>query len=92
MTPDGVVAAIVAGRGGQRRLELLRWGLIPARADDPGIGSRTINARSETVAEKPPFRKAFKEGRCLIPADGGSTGKVRRKVRVWPPCISLKAS
>jgi putative SOS response-associated peptidase YedK len=51
-------------------LEMLRWGLIPSWADDPGIGGRMINARSETVAEKPSFRRAFKEGRCLIPEDG----------------------
>ena len=70
VAPSQEVAAIVEGGGGERRLELLRWGLIPAWADDPGIGSRMINARSETAAEKPSFRKAFKERRCLIPADG----------------------
>ena len=70
VAPSQEVAAIVAGGRGERRLELLRWGLIPAWADDPGIGSRMINARSETAAEKPSFRKAFKERRCLIPADG----------------------
>lgn len=51
-------------------METLRWGLIPSWADDPGIGARMINARSETVAEKPSFRRAFKDRRCLIPADG----------------------
>ena len=56
--------------GGVRRLELLRWGLIPPWADDPQIGSRMINARSETAPEKPSFRRAFRERRCLIPADG----------------------
>ena len=70
VAPSQEVAAIVAGGGGERRLELLRWGLIPAWADDSSIGSRMINARSETAAEKPSFRKAFKERRCLIPADG----------------------
>ncbi|MDQ4043273.1 MAG: SOS response-associated peptidase [Actinomycetota bacterium] len=70
VAPSQEVAAIVEGGGGERRLELLRWGLIPAWADDPGIGSRMINARSETAAEKPSFRRAFKERRCLIPADG----------------------
>jgi putative SOS response-associated peptidase YedK len=49
---------------------MLRWGLIPSWADDPGIGSRMINARSETVAEKPSFRRAFKKSRCLMLADG----------------------
>ena len=45
-------------------------GFDPPWADGPGIGARMINARSETVAEKPSFRCAFKERRCLIPADG----------------------
>lgn len=47
-----------------------KWGLIPFWAKDPSIGNRMINARSETVAEKPAFRQAFKKRRCLIPADG----------------------
>jgi len=55
---------------GQRELVLLRWGLVPFWAKDPGIGARMINARSETVAEKPAFRAAFRRRRCLVPADG----------------------
>jgi putative SOS response-associated peptidase YedK len=62
--------AVVLVEGGARRLEMLRWGLIPSWADDPQIGSRMINARSETVSEKPSFRGAFRKRRCLIPADG----------------------
>jgi putative SOS response-associated peptidase YedK len=69
IAPTQEVPAVVASNGG-RRLEMLRWGLIPSWADDPEIGSRMINARSETVAEKPSFRRAFKERRCLIPANG----------------------
>lgn len=53
-----------------RQLEFLRWGLIPAWADDPSIGGRMINARAETVATKPAFRRAFQTRRCLIVADG----------------------
>ena len=49
---------------------LLRWGLVPFWAKDPKIGSRMINARSETVQEKPSFRNAFKHRRCLVLADG----------------------
>ena len=49
---------------------MLRWGLIPSWAKEPAIGSRLINARSETIAEKPSFRSAFKNRRCLIPATG----------------------
>ena len=47
-----------------------RWGLIPSWSKDPSIGARMINARSETVAEKPSFRAAYKRRRCLVPADG----------------------
>ena len=53
-----------------RTLDFFTWGLIPSWADDPSIGSRMINARGETVAEKPSFRAAYKRRRCLIVADG----------------------
>lgn len=55
---------------GERQLRVLRWGLVPFWAKDPAIGSRMINARMETVDEKPAFRRAFAKRRCLIPADG----------------------
>jgi putative SOS response-associated peptidase YedK len=54
----------------ERELTFLHWGLIPSWSKDRKIGSRLINARSETVTEKPSFRAAFKRRRCLIPADG----------------------
>ena len=54
----------------QRQLRALRWGLVPSWAKDPSIGNRMINARMETVAEKPAFRRAFAVRRCLLPADG----------------------
>jgi len=53
-----------------RQLEFLRWGLIPAWAEDPSIGSRMINARAEGIATKPAFRRAFQSRRCLIVGDG----------------------
>jgi putative SOS response-associated peptidase YedK len=53
-----------------RRLDLLRWGLVPSWAKDPSIGSRLINARIETLTEKPVFREAFERRRCLVVADG----------------------
>ena len=53
-----------------RTLRVLRWGLVPSWAKDPGIGSRMINARLETAADKPAFRRAFARRRCLVPADG----------------------
>lgn len=54
----------------ERQLRVLSWGLIPSWAKDAAIGSRLINARMETVAEKPAFRRAFAARRCLLPADG----------------------
>jgi putative SOS response-associated peptidase YedK len=62
-------------------LEKLFWGLVPFWAKDPGIGSRMINARSETVESKPSFRAAFRRRRCLIPADGFFE---------WVPCKGSK--
>ncbi len=53
-----------------RQLRALRWGLVPFWAKDPSIGNKMINARMETVGEKPAFRKAFASRRCLLPADG----------------------
>jgi putative SOS response-associated peptidase YedK len=54
----------------ERELRVMRWGLVPFWAKDVKIGSRMINARAETVAEKPAFRRAFAKRRCLLPADG----------------------
>ena len=54
----------------QRQLRVLTWGLVPSWAKDPSIGNQMINARMETVTEKPAFRKAFASRRCLLPADG----------------------
>ena len=53
-----------------RQLHVACWGLVPSWAKDPGIGSRMINARSESVLEKPAFRKAVQSRRCAVPADG----------------------
>src|SRR5438128_4435632 len=53
-----------------RKLAMLRWGLIPAWTKDPAKARQPINAKSETVAELPTFRAAFRQRRCLIPADG----------------------
>src|SRR5690625_2225142 len=68
IAPTQSVTAILNGDG--RRAGFLRWGLIPSWAKDPAIGNRMINARGETVAEKPSFRTALRRRRCLIPADG----------------------
>jgi len=65
-----VVAVRQAASKEARELVLLRWGLIPSWADDPSIGNRLLNARAETVADKPSFRSALRSRRCLILADG----------------------
>lgn len=84
-------APIIAQDRAGRRIGLLRWGLVPSWAKDVAIGQRMINARAETVAGKPAFRGAFKQRRCLVPADGffewkkleeGGGGK-GRKIPHW---------
>lgn len=71
IAPSQPVAAVRLRPASERReLAMLRWGLVPFWADDPNIGYKMINARAETVARKPAFRKAFAQRRCLIVADG----------------------
>jgi putative SOS response-associated peptidase YedK len=70
VAPTQEVAAVLTEEDDERHLEMLRWGLIPSWADDPAIGNRMINARSETAAQKPSFRSVFRKRRCLILADG----------------------
>lgn len=67
---QSVLAVRQVEQGAKRELVALRWGLIPSWAKDTKIGYSTINARGDTVAEKPAFRSAFKKRRCLILADG----------------------
>lgn len=67
--------------GAPRRLDLLKWGLIPYWAKEAAIGNRMINARSESVAEKPAYRSSFKKKRCLIPADGFYEWKKEGKLK-----------
>ncbi len=62
--------AVVRQAGASSEVAMLRWGLVPFWAGDPSIGNRMANARAESVTEKPAFRAAFKQRRCLIPADG----------------------
>ena len=79
VAPTHQIPAIVS-QNEERLLAVFAWGLIPSWAKDPAIGSRMINARSETAAEKPSFRSALVKRRCIVPADGwyewqGSPGK-----------------
>ena len=71
IAPTSKVATVLVDPENKlRQLRFLHWGLIPSWAKDPKIGSKMINARAETVAEKPAFRAAFQHRRCLILADG----------------------
>lgn len=70
IAPTQYIAAIRDDEQGARELTMLRWGLIPFWAKDPAIGNRMINARAETVAEKPAYRAAYRHRRCLVLADG----------------------
>lgn len=70
IAPTQFVAAIRNNEAQHRELVMLRWGLVPFWAKDPAIGNRMINARAETVAEKPSYRAAFKHRRCVVLADG----------------------
>ena len=70
IAPTQDIAAIRNDKDGERELVMLRWGLVPFWAKDPSIGNRMINARAETVAEKPSYRNAYKHRRCLVLADG----------------------
>ena len=71
IAPSQPVLSVAADRdSGARVAEFLRWGLVPHWAKDPSIGNRMINARAETLADKPSFRGPLRHNRCLIPASG----------------------
>jgi putative SOS response-associated peptidase YedK len=70
LAPSQAIAVLRDTPDADREVALLRWGLVPSWAKDPAIGHRLINARAETVAEKPSFRAAFRRRRCVILADG----------------------
>jgi putative SOS response-associated peptidase YedK len=88
IAPTQPVAAVPGGE--KRVLTHFRWGLVPGWAKDPSIGRRLINARAETLAEKPSFRAAFRRRRCLIPADGFFEWKKDGK-RKTPLYIRMKS-
>jgi putative SOS response-associated peptidase YedK len=79
VAPGDDVLAVTSDRDGCPRGELLRWGLVPSWAKGPSLGLKMINARVETAAERPAFRRAFERYRCLIIADG---------FYEWQPAIS----
>jgi putative SOS response-associated peptidase YedK len=95
IAPSQPVATVFQEKVGGRALDAFRWGLIPSWAKDQSIGSKMINARAETLAEKPSFKSALLRRRCLIPADGfyewhkEGSGKTARK---QPIRIHLKSN
>lgn len=81
--PGDQVLAVTTDRDGRPHGELLRWGLVPSWARTPGAAASMINARVESVAERPTFRRAFEMFRCLIIADG---------FYEWQPAVAAGAS
>jgi putative SOS response-associated peptidase YedK len=89
IAPTQPIAVIMVD--GKRKLVSMKWGLIPHWAKDPEIGSRMINARAETIDEKPSFKHPLKRHRCLILADGFYEWKTEDKKK-YPSYIHLKSS
>jgi len=88
IAPSQMVPAIIS-RQGQRKIGMLRWGLIPSWARDEKIRNKLINARAETLTEKPSFQNLIARKRCLIPADGFYEWKQLEKGK-QPMRIQLK--
>jgi len=70
VAPTQEVAIVRETGSGNRSISMIKWGLVPHWMKDPSVGARFINARAETAHEKPAFRDAFRERRCLVPTDG----------------------
>lgn len=70
VAPTQLAPVVRVGADGVREGVMMKWGLVPQWADDPAIGNRLINARSESVRDKPAFRQAFASRRCLVPVSG----------------------
>ena len=70
VAPTNDIYGVVADADGTRELQSFHWGLVPVWAKERKIGQKMINARSETIAEKPAFKGVFKKHRCIIPMDG----------------------
>ncbi|MGH9027002.1 MAG: SOS response-associated peptidase [Acidimicrobiia bacterium] len=84
VTPRAQIYVVRRRSTGETQLSTAQWGLVPSWTKDPKVGDRQINARAESVATKPPYRRAFEKRRCLIPADGfyewhHERGKKRRQ-------------
>lgn len=91
IAPSQMVLAVI-NDGKSNRMGFLKWGLIPPWAKDPSIGNKLINARAETLSEKPSFRKAFQKKRCLIIADSFYEWKRHGGQTKTPMRIKLKSN
>jgi putative SOS response-associated peptidase YedK len=87
IAPSQMIPVVRATEQG-RELAFLKWGLIPSWAKDPAIGSRLINARAETLSDKPAFRNAYRRRHCLVPADAFYEWKAVAG-RKQPYCIRM---
>jgi len=81
VAPTQQIPVVRRAADGVNRLDYLQWGLIPSWAKERSIGGKMINARSETVSEKPAFRQAVKYRRCLVPASGFYEWKQKGKLK-----------
>ncbi|MCG6933475.1 MAG: SOS response-associated peptidase [Gallionella sp.] len=90
IAPSTRICSITADKEGHRHPGLMKWGLIPSWAKEASIGHKLANARGETVAEKPSFRSAFRQRRCIIPATGFYEWKSEQGVK-QPWYVSLKS-
>lgn len=90
IAPTQDIAGVRLTPEGTREMVMMRWGLIPSWAHDPAIGNKHLNARSETVGEKPSFREPIRYRRCLIPADGFFEWKTLENGKKQPYLIRNK--
>jgi len=90
IAPTHDIPVIRLAQSGARELAQMRWGLVPRWAKDPSIGAKMINARGETLAQKPSFRTAFQRHRCLIPTDGFYEWRVAASGGKQPIHVGMK--
>ena len=85
IAPSQEVPVIIRNDDGRNEAKVMKWGLVPSWAPDPSIGQRMINARSETLLEKPSFKRAVQKRRCLVPANGFYEWRRdgNRKIPMW---------
>ena len=90
IAPMQMVPIVRVNAHGARELAMVRWGLVPRWAKDPSMGAKMINARGETVRDKPAFRTAYRRHRCLLPADGFYEWQAREGSAKQPMHIAMR--